>query len=42
MATTPETLSRLIGRLEDEGVLEWDGADLRLADRAWRGVTLRT
>jgi len=42
IATTPETLSRLIGRLEEEGVLEWDGADLRLADRAWRGVSLRT
>lgn len=33
IGTTPETLSRLIARLTDDGVLEWTGKTVRLKDK---------
>lgn len=39
IATTPETLSRVLTRLESEGTLTWVGATIRLADGAWTRIT---
>jgi len=41
IATTPETLSRVLGRLEEDGSLSWDGPRLTLRREAWDGITLR-
>ena len=35
IATTPETLSRLIGKMEDDDLLEWDKNRIILAAAAW-------
>jgi len=35
IATTPETLSRVIGKMEDDQLLEWDKKRISLAAAAW-------
>lgn len=35
IATTPETLSRVLARLQDEQMLSWEGAHIRVSDAMW-------
>jgi CRP-like cAMP-binding protein len=37
----PETLSRMLLKLRDEGTLEWEGARLRLRKGFWKGMGWR-
>jgi len=37
----PETLSRMLLRLRDEGALEWEGTRLRLRKGFWKGWAVR-
>ncbi len=39
IATTPETLSRVLTRLEADGTLSWIGGTIRFAAGAWERVT---
>jgi CRP-like cAMP-binding protein len=38
IATTPETLSRLLARLNGEGLLTWQGATIRATDAFWKSA----
>jgi CRP/FNR family transcriptional regulator len=39
IATTPETLSRLLNRLKNEGLLNWSGKTVTVSDAAWGQLT---
>lgn len=39
IGTTPETLSRLIQRLQSEGLLKWRGKTVLLESSVWQGVS---
>jgi CRP/FNR family transcriptional regulator len=41
IATTPETLSRVVARLERTGMLQWDGPRLTLRRELWEEISLR-
>jgi len=36
IGTTPESLSRLILRLSDDGIIEWKGKEIRILANPWR------
>jgi CRP/FNR family transcriptional regulator len=38
IATTPETLSRVLARMEDDGILSWDRRQIRLSENAWATI----
>jgi CRP-like cAMP-binding protein len=38
IATTPETLSRLLAQLKHDRVLTWEGASIRATDAFWTGL----
>jgi CRP/FNR family transcriptional regulator len=39
IGTTPESLSRLILRLHEEGVLDWRGREIRILSNPWKWLT---
>jgi CRP/FNR family transcriptional regulator len=38
IATTPETLSRVLARMEDDGLLRWERREITLDPAAWGGI----
>lgn len=36
IGTTPESLSRLIQRLQEDGVIDWQGKDIRILSNPWK------
>lgn len=39
IGTTPESLSRLIQRLQEERVMEWKGRDIRFLSNPWKWIS---
>lgn len=38
IATTPETLSRVLARMESEGSIRWERNEIELSAAAWQGI----
>ena len=38
IATTPETLSRVLARMEERGELQWERTEITVADDTWEDL----
>ena len=38
IGTTPESLSRLIQRLSDDGIIAWKGREIRILSDPWKWI----
>ena len=38
IATTPETLSRVLARMEEDGILSWNRREIRVSEDAWASI----